>query len=139
MKIAIIGVGLIGGSFALALRRGAGELRVIGIDRDATALADALRMGVIDEAAPLASASDCDTVLIAVPVRQFPAVMSELSPHLKPETIVTDAGSTKQDVIAAARVALGRKIGQFVPGQVAWYRLTPRSPGLQTTSGVAVR
>ena len=116
MKIAIIGVGLIGGSFALALRRVMGELHVIGIDRDAAALADALRTGVIDEAAPLASASDCDTVLIAVPVRQFPAVMSGLSPHLKPETIVTDAGSTKQDVIAAARVALGSKIGQFVPG-----------------------
>lgn len=116
MKIAIIGVGLIGGSFALALRRVVGELHVIGIDRDAAALAEALRTGVIDEAAPLASASDCDTVLIAVPVRQFPAVMSGLSPNLKPETIVTDAGSTKQDVIAAARIALGSKIGQFVPG-----------------------
>ncbi len=116
MNIAIIGVGLIGGSFALALRREASKLRVIGIDRDAVALDEALRLGVIDEAASLASIADCDAVLIAVPVRQFPHVMAELSNHLKPETVVTDAGSTKQDVIAAARAALGNKISQFVPG-----------------------
>ena len=116
MNIAIIGVGLIGGSFALALRRQAAKLRVIGIDRDAAALDDALRLGVIDEAATLAATATCDAVLIAVPVRQFPHVMAELSNHLKPETVVTDAGSTKQDVIAAARAALGNKIAQFVPG-----------------------
>ena len=116
MNIAIVGVGLIGGSFARALRRETGGLRVVGIDREPASLDDALRMGVIDEAATLASVADCDAVLIAVPVRQFPIVIAELSGYLKPETVITDAGSTKQDVIAAARAALGAKVSQFVPG-----------------------
>ena len=116
MKIAIIGVGLIGGSFALALRRTHPELRVLGIDRDEAALDDALRRGVIDEAVSISSISDCDVIFIAVPVRQFPAVLAEIFPHTKPATVITDAGSTKADVIAAARTALGNKISQFVPG-----------------------
>ena len=116
MNIAIVGVGLIGGSFARALRRETGRLRVIGIDRERASLDDALRMGVIDEAATLAAVADCDAVLIAVPVRQFPIVIAELSGYLKPETVITDAGSTKQDVIAAARAALGARVSQFVPG-----------------------
>ena len=116
MNIAIIGVGLIGGSFALALRRECATLRVIGIDRDAGALDDALRRGVIDEAASPAAAADCDVILIAVPVRQFPTVLNEIACYLKPETVVTDTGSTKQDVIAAARAVLGNKISRFVPG-----------------------
>lgn len=116
MNIAIIGVGLIGGSFALALRREYANLRVIGIDRDAAALDDALRRGVIDEAASSAAVADCDVILIAVPVRQFPTVLAEIAAYLKPETVVTDTGSTKQDVIAAARTVLGNKISLFVPG-----------------------
>ena len=119
MKIAIIGVGLIGGSFALALRRTYPKLRVLGIDRDESALADALRTGVIDEAvmpAALAAIADCDVIFIAVPVRQFPHVLAEIFPHIKPATVITDAGSTKADVITAARAALGNKICQFVPG-----------------------
>ena len=116
MNIAIIGVGLVGGSFALALRREYPHLRVVGVDRDAAALDDALRRGVIDEAASVAATADCDLIFIAVPVRQFPAVLDEISAALKPETVVTDTGSTKQDVIAAARAALGKKISQFVPG-----------------------
>ena len=116
MNIAIVGVGLIGGSFARALRREARGPRVIGIDRERASLDDALRMGVIDEAATPSAVANCDAVLIAVPVRQFPNVIAALSGYLKPETVVTDAGSTKQDVIAAARAALGAKISQFVPG-----------------------
>ena len=116
MNIAIIGVGLIGGSFALALRRTHRDVRVIGFDRDAGALDEALRRGVIDEAATLSSLADSDLILLAIPVRQFSAVFAEISPLLKPETVITDAGSTKQDVIAAARAALGNKISQFVPG-----------------------
>ena len=116
MNIAIFGVGLIGGSFALALRRGHSGLRVIGVDRDTAALDAALRRGVIDESASPAAATDADVILIAVPVRQFPAVLGEISHHLKPATVVTDAGSTKRDVIAAARAALGSKLSQFVPG-----------------------
>jgi hypothetical protein len=64
-----------------------------------------------------ASALDgADLVLLGMPVGQMPAVMSALAPHLQPHTIVTDGGSTKSDVVAAARAALGNKIGQFVPG-----------------------
>ncbi len=116
MKIAIIGVGLIGGSFALALRRTHPELRVLGIDRDEAALDDALRRGVIDEITSLVAIADCDVIFIAVPVRQFPAVLAEISQYIKPATVITDAGSTKADVITAARAALGNKISQFVPG-----------------------
>jgi prephenate dehydrogenase len=116
MKIAIIGVGLIGGSFALALRRGQPGLRVIGIDSDAAAQDDALRRGVVDEVAAPAVVTDCDVILIAVPVRQIPAVLGEICPYLASGTVITDAGSTKQDVIAAARAAFGEKISQFVPG-----------------------
>ena len=116
MNIAIIGVGLIGGSFALALRREYRDLRVIGIDRDVAAMDEALRRGVIDEAVSLAATADCDAILIAVPVRQFLPVLSELSAYLKSDTVVTDTGSTKVDVIAAARATLGSKISQFVPG-----------------------
>ncbi len=116
MNIAIIGVGLIGGSFALALRREYADLCVIGIDRDADALDDALRRGVINEAASTAAVADCDVILVAVPVRQFPTVLAEIAGYLKAETVVTDTGSTKQDVIAAARAVLGHKISRFVPG-----------------------
>ena len=72
MKIAIIGVGLIGGSFALALRRTHPALRVLGIDRDEAALDDALRRGVIDEAASLDAIADCDVILSPYPYVNFP-------------------------------------------------------------------
>lgn len=117
MNIGIIGVGLIGGSFALALRRTRSDLRVLGIDRDQSALDAAMRLGAIDEAASPAAMATCEVILIAVPGRQFPAVLAEILPYLQPGTVITDAGSTKQDVIAAARAAmLGGKISQFVPG-----------------------
>ena len=116
MNIAIIGVGLIGGSFALALRREFGDLRVIGIDSDPAAIDEAIRRGVIDESASLDATADCDLIMIAVPVRQTPAVLAGIAPHLKPSTVVTDVGSTKQDVISAGRTSLGNKISQFVPG-----------------------
>ncbi|MCY7389848.1 MAG: prephenate dehydrogenase/arogenate dehydrogenase family protein [Burkholderiales bacterium] len=118
MKIGIIGIGLIGGSFALALRRGRalGDARLIGIDRDVGALDAAQALGVIDECASFAAVSTCDALMIAVPVRQIPAVLAEILPHLRSETVVTDAGSTKQDVIVAARLAFGGRIAQFVPG-----------------------
>jgi prephenate dehydrogenase len=81
-------------------------------------LEQALRLGVIDAiATDWASALDgADLVLLGMPVGQMPAVMDALAPHLRPHTIVTDGGSTKSDVVAAARAALGAKIGQFVPG-----------------------
>ena len=115
-RVAIVGVGLVGGSVALALRRAWPNVRVIGIDRDVASLDEAIRRGVIDESAELESITDVDMILLAVPVRQAADLFRIIAPRLGPDTIVTDASSTKQSVIAHARAALGRKIGQFVPG-----------------------
>ncbi len=117
-KIVVCGVGLIGGSFALALKAAGGVDEVVGIGRSRASLDAAVALGVIDRlsddwADALAGA---ELVLLATPVGQMEAVMRELAPHLLPRTLVSDGGSTKQDVIAAARRALGGKIGQFVPG-----------------------
>ncbi len=117
-KIVIFGVGLIGGSFALGLKRAGVVASIVGIDRSPGALARALELGIID--APGASLADAmrgaDLVLIAAPVAQTEAILCAILPHLEAGTIVTDAGSTKADVVAAARRALDTKVGQFVPG-----------------------
>jgi prephenate dehydrogenase len=128
-KIVICGVGLIGGSFALAQKSAHAERRepgrsdlgtphIVGMGRTRAPLEKALQLGVIDEIArDWASALDgADLVLLGMPVGQMPAVMQALVPHLGPDTVVTDGGSTKADVVAAARAAFGDRIGQFVPG-----------------------
>ncbi|WP_395068761.1 prephenate dehydrogenase [Paraburkholderia silvatlantica] len=126
-KLVIFGVGLIGGSLARALReRGSScgqGAQVIGVGRSAQSVSRALELGVIDAAATLddeaalaAALDGADIVLIAAPVAQTHALLERIAPHLAQETIVTDAGSTKSDVIAAARAALGARIAQFVPG-----------------------
>jgi prephenate dehydrogenase len=81
-------------------------------------LEEALRLGVIDEiGSDWASAlKGADLVLLGMPVGQMAPVMAALAPHLQPGTLVTDGGSTKSDVVAAARAAFGAKIAQFVPG-----------------------
>ena len=112
-RVAVIGVGLIGGSFALALKAAKLCGHVVGIGRSAANLQLAKERGIIDSIA--AEASDADLVLVATPVAQFPQVLASIAPRLKPSAIVTDAGSTKRDVVAAARAALGAKISQFVP------------------------
>ena len=117
-KIVIVGVGLIGGSFALALKR-AGQVReVVGVGRHPEALARALALGIIDRVCDdYADAMDnADLVLLAAPVAQTGPILAALLPHLAPGTIVTDAGSTKCDVVAAARAVLGERVHQFVPG-----------------------
>ena len=117
-KLVVCGVGLIGGSFALALKA-AGEVgEVVGLGRTPAPLEEARRLGVIDR---IAGGWDdalhgADLVLLAMPVGQMAPVLAAMAPHLSPATIVTDGGSTKSDVVAAARAALGAKIGQFVPG-----------------------
>lgn len=121
-KLVIVGVGLIGGSLALALReRGRGT--IVGVDRCAGSLHTALERHVIDGAvqiddrAALARAlHGADIVLLAAPVAQTRPLLDAIGRHLEPSTIVTDAGSTKTDVIAAARAALGERVAQFVPG-----------------------
>lgn len=117
-KVVIVGVGLIGGSFALGLKAAGAAGRIVGLGRSAQALARARELGIIDEAAtsPQDAMRGADLVLLAAPVAQTGPILASLLPHLEPQTIVTDAGSTKSDVVAAARAALGDKIAQFVPG-----------------------
>jgi prephenate dehydrogenase len=114
MKLAVIGVGLIGGSFALALKQSNKAARVVGVGRNAANLKLALERGIVDSIAPdpAAAARGADLILISTPVAQFPKVFASLADA---KALITDAGSTKRDVIAAARKALGKKIGQFVP------------------------
>lgn len=116
-KIVIFGVGLIGGSFALALKKSGAVGQVVGIERSEAALSRALQLGIVDVAGPdIASALDgADLVLIAAPVAQTESILKTIYPHLQKTTVVTDAGSTKSDVVAAARRAMGNKIDQFVP------------------------
>ena len=116
-KLAIVGVGLIGGSFALALKKAGRVERVVGVGRTRSNLDAALERGVIDEASEhMASAvRDADLVLIATPVGQMPEVMAQIAPALGERTVLTDGGSTKQDVIAYAKRFLGRHFERFVP------------------------
>ena len=115
--LAIVGVGLIGGSFAAALRRAGQAGRVLGAGRNAQSLARALELGLIDEAVSLEeAAARADLVLLATPVGGLADALSRMLPHLGAGTVLTDAGSTKAEVVTAARAALGGRIGQFVPG-----------------------
>lgn len=117
-KVLIVGVGLIGGSFALALKRAGQVGEVVGIGRHPEALARALELGIVDRVSDdyADALRGADLVLLAAPVAQTGAILAALLPHLEPQTIVTDAGSTKCDVVAAARAALGDRVHQFVPG-----------------------
>jgi|SRR6185503_16309898 len=116
-RVAILGVGLIGGSFALALKHARACAHVVGAGRNAANLGLALERGVIDSVAAdaVAAAHGADLVLLAAPVAQFPRLFRDIASVLGPKALVTDAGSTKRDAVSAARAALGRKIAQFVP------------------------
>jgi prephenate dehydrogenase len=116
-KIVIFGVGLIGGSFALALRRANAVQEVVGFGRSVTTLEEAKKLGIIDRIGADAAreVADADMVLLATPVGQMAEIMARIAPYLGAHTQVTDGGSTKGDVVAAARANLGEKIAQFVP------------------------
>jgi prephenate dehydrogenase len=95
---------------------------IVGVGRGVAAVERAIKLGVVDsgctfdDVAGLARALDgADIVVLAAPVAQTRALLDVMIPHLQLQTIVTDAGSTKSDVIAAARASLGSRIGQFVP------------------------
>ncbi len=120
-KLVVVGVGLIGGSFALALKRSGAAARVVGVGRSRENLLAAERRGIIDCAILLDQAwttelADADLVLLATPVGQMPSLFAAIAPTLGAHTVITDAGSTKRDVIAAARAALGGALPRFVPG-----------------------
>ena len=112
--LAIIGVGLIGGSLSLALKAKGAVRRVIGVGRSTANLDEALRLGIIDAVATLEEAARADIIFVATPVAQMPQVFATLAPTLTETSVITDGGSTKQDVIAAARQALGSRFNQFV-------------------------
>jgi len=117
-KVVIVGVGLIGGSFALGLKAAGAARRIVGLERSGAALERAGQLGIIDEACtdPRLALRGADLVLLAAPVAQTARILESLLPWLEPHTIVTDAGSTKSDVVASARAVLAERIAQFVPG-----------------------
>ena len=121
-KIVIFGVGLIGGSVALALKK-AGKLdntvtHIVGVGRTEKSLQQALDLGVIDalETNIHAALEHADLVLIAAPVAQTASILQSIKPHLDNNTVITDAGSTKGDVLACAKQILGEQFKQFVGG-----------------------
>lgn len=116
-QLGLIGCGLMGGSFALALKRAGLVKRVVGYSKSPTTTARALSMGVIDVEAPsaLLAVSGADVVLIAVPVAATEATFKAIRHLVTPQTLVMDVGSTKRDVVDAARRVLRDHVGCFVP------------------------
>jgi len=114
--LVVIGTGLIGGSLALALKRAGCVERVTGVGRSVENLKEAVRLGVIDDFSHdiAAAVSDVDMVLLAVPVAACDQVFAVLATSLPDKAIVTDAGSTKQSVMASAERYLS-DVSRFVP------------------------
>ena len=120
-KLVVVGVGLIGGSFALALKAAGAVATVVGVGRGAANLETARRLGIADrtwthEQRWTDELIDADLVLLATPVGEMPALLATIAPALGSTTVVTDAGSIKQEVINAARRSLGAALSRFVPG-----------------------
>jgi prephenate dehydrogenase len=120
-KLVVCGVGLIGGSFALSIKSALAGRQcplIVGMGRTRAPLEQALQLGVIDEIGSdwQSVLKDADLVLLGMPVGQMLPVLQAIAPHLQAQTVVTDGGSTKSDVVSAARAALGDRIGQFIPG-----------------------
>ena len=114
--LALVGTGLIGGSFALALKQAGAVREVLGVGRNPARLTLARELELIDGMADWKQAGQADCILLALPVGETEAVLRQLAPYLKPGAIVTDAGSTKASVVEAARAALGARFVDFVPG-----------------------
>lgn len=116
MRVAIAGVGLIGGSLARALKAAGAAREIVGLSRRRESLDKAIELGVIDRAELRASdVGPVDIVVLASPVRAMPELMRSFAPHLGPDTIVTDAGSVKSFVCEAAERNLGDARTRFVP------------------------
>jgi len=124
-KVVIFGVGLIGGSFALALRKAGAVGEIVGFSRTQATLDQAVRLGIIDRKGEYLAkeVKDADLVLLAMPVGQMDkrlggetgATMDVIRSLIGPHTLVTDAGSTKSDVVKVVRTLLGKKVAQFIP------------------------
>ena len=114
--VSIVGVGLIGASLGLALKQAGVVNQVLGVGRSKENLDQALKMGAIDGVVDLVEAAKhSDVIVLCVPVAKMRAAFETIEPYLEPKTMLTDAGSTKGDVILAAKEVLGKKACQFVP------------------------
>lgn len=116
-QLGLIGCGLMGGSFALALKKAGLVKRVVGYSKSPATTARAQELGVIDAEAPSApqAAQGSDIVLLAVPVAATEATLASIRHLVTPGMLIMDVGSTKADVVQAARAGLGDRIGAFVP------------------------
>ncbi len=116
-RLALIGCGLMGGSFALALRQAGLVTQVAGFSASESTRHKALKLGVIDLACASAAeaAQGADLVLVAVPVRATEDTLRAIDPVLSSQALVMDVGSTKGDVVSAARRALQQRLANFVP------------------------
>jgi prephenate dehydrogenase len=112
--VAIFGVGLIGGSFALALRKAGFTGRIVGVGSDTT-IRTALSLGVVDEALPAAeAAAQADLVYLSQPILKIIDSLADLNSQVKPGALITDAGSTKQAIVERAGQVISR--AQFLGG-----------------------
>nr|WP_295076352.1 prephenate dehydrogenase/arogenate dehydrogenase family protein [uncultured Roseateles sp.] len=116
-QLGVIGCGLMGGSFALAMKKSGLVKRVIGYSKSPSTTETAKRLGVIDVAAEsaLLAVAGSDVVLVAVPVSATEATLKSIRDLITPQMLVMDVGSTKCDVTEAARAALGDRLPSFVP------------------------
>ena len=116
-QLGLIGCGLMGGSFALAAKRAGLVKRVVGYSKSPSTTQRALSMGVIDVEAPsaLLAVSGADIVLLAVPVSATEATLKAVRHLVTSNMLIMDVGSTKSDVVAAARRVLRDNVGSFVP------------------------
>ena len=117
-KLTIIGIGLIGGSLARALRDAGHVREVTGYGRSVGNLRQAVELGVIDrvEVSLADAVRNADMIVLAVPVGGMAEILDQLGPVLSASAVVTDVGSVKGSVVTAARRALGTRFTQFVPG-----------------------
>lgn len=117
-RLCIIGVGLIGGSLARALRAREHVSEIVGYGRSVANLDEAVALGVIDgaETSIAAAVRDADMVVVAVPIGAMGGVLREVAAALAPNAIVTDVGSTKVSVVHDAQAELGPRFADFVPG-----------------------
>lgn len=116
-KLVVIGVGLIGGSFALALRQAGQVSHITGIGRSHQNLQRAIELGIIDEYTDdyAKALSGADFVLLATPVGQNPNIFQQIAPHLEEHTVLSDVGSTKQHVVNTVYEYLGNHRHLFIP------------------------
>ncbi len=116
-KVVIFGVGLIGGSFALALKRANAVTTVVGFGRSEATLQEAMQLSIIDRIGRdiATEVCDADLILLATPVGQMSDLMARIVPFLGAHSLLTDGGSTKSDVVREVYAQMGGKAGQFVP------------------------